>query len=82
MDKKYTTVGTIASSEIVCISIRVKSLSINLFFVACSQVIVSNAPAIAKINSQIQRRMTPLEEIIERRNAGSQAPHGASPSTD
>jgi hypothetical protein len=38
-----------------------------------------NGPAIAKINSQIQRRMTCLEEIIERQNGGSQAPARGKP---
>jgi hypothetical protein len=38
-----------------------------------------DGPAIAKINSQIQQRMTPLEEIIERQNGGSQAPPRGKP---
>ena len=51
IDNKNTIGERIDSNEIRCISMLVKSSSINLFFVACSHIIVSDAPAMVKTNA-------------------------------
>ena len=51
IESKNTVGGRIVSNEILCISIGVRFSSINLFFVAYSQVIVNNNPAIVKTNA-------------------------------
>jgi hypothetical protein len=48
IDDKNTTGERIDSNKIPCISMRVKFSSINLFFIACTHIIVSKALAMVK----------------------------------